>query len=57
MNTRLLLKEKEVLLKNELDQNLKKKLALELEINKQFGQLKRIETLIEKGADTTRIEQ
>lgn len=54
---RLLLKEKEVLLKNELDQNLKKKLALELEINKQFGQLKSIEILIEKGADTSKIEQ
>jgi hypothetical protein len=56
MNTRLLLEEKQVLLENELDRNLKKKLALELEINKQFEQLKRIEISIEKGSHMTRTE-
>lgn len=49
MNARLLLEEKRALLKNELSDNLQKKLNLELKISKQFEQLKRIETSMEKG--------
>lgn len=50
MNTRILLEEKRALLKNELSDNLQKKLDLELKISKQFEQLKRIETSMEKGS-------
>ena len=49
MNTRSLLEQKHALLKNELSDNLQKKLDLELRISKQFEQLKRIETTMEKG--------
>ena len=53
MNTQLLLEEKHALLKNELDNNLQKKHALELEISKQFEQLKRLEISLEKRTCTT----
>jgi hypothetical protein len=48
MSTQLLLEEKHVLLKNELGEKLRKKHALELEITKQFEELKRLETSLEK---------
>jgi hypothetical protein len=56
MNTQLLLEEKHALLKNELGYNLQKKHALELEISKQFEQLKRIEISLEKRAPITTVE-
>jgi len=48
MNAQLLLEEKHVLLKNELDEKLQKKHALELEISKQYQELKRLETSLER---------
>lgn len=48
MNTQLLLEEKHVLLKNELDEKLQKKHALELEISNQYQELKRLETSLER---------
>jgi hypothetical protein len=48
MKTQLLLEEKYDLLKNGLNENLQKKHALELEINQQFEQLKRLEISMEK---------
>jgi len=48
VNTQLLLEERHVLLKSELDEKLQKKHALELEISKQFMELKRLETSLEK---------
>lgn len=57
MNTQLLLEEKHSLLKNELGYNLQKKHALELEISKQFEQLKRLEISLEKRACTTVAEE
>jgi hypothetical protein len=50
MNTQLLLEEKHVLLKSELDKKMQKKHALELEISKQFEELKRVEISLEKSA-------
>jgi hypothetical protein len=57
MNTKLLLEEKHVLLKNELGDNLQKKHDLELEISKQFEQLKRLEISLEKRSHPTADEQ
>ena len=57
MNRRLLLEEKHSMLKNELGENLQKKLALELEISKQFEQLKRMEMSMEKGPHTNEAEK
>ena len=57
MNTQLLLEEKHVLLKNELSGNLKRKHVLELEISRQFEQLKRIEVSMEKNSHETTIEK
>lgn len=48
MNTQLLLEDRHVLLKRELDEKLQKKHTLELEISKQFMELKRMETSLEK---------
>ncbi len=48
MNAQLLLEEKHVLLKNELDEKLQKKHALELEISRQYQELKRLETSLER---------
>jgi hypothetical protein len=57
MNTQLLLEERHVLLKSELDEKLQKKHALELEISKQFGELKRLEISLEKRARKTTAEE
>ena len=48
MNAQLLLEEKHVLLKSELGEKLQKKHALELEITKQFEELKKLEISLEK---------
>jgi len=48
MNTQILLEEKHVLLKNALGEKLQKKHVLELEITKQFEELKRLEISLEK---------
>ena len=56
MNTQLLLEEKHVLLKNELGEKLHKKHALELEITKQFEELKRVEISLEKRAHLTAVK-
>ncbi len=56
MNTQLLLEEKHVLLKSELGEKLRKKHALELEIAKQFEELKRLEISLEKRAHLTAVE-
>ena len=50
VNTQLLLEERHVLLKSELDEKLQEKHALELEISKQFEELKRVEISLEKRA-------
>lgn len=57
MDTQLLLEEKRALLKNELGSNLQKKHSLELEISKQFEQLKRLEISLEKRTCTTIAEE
>jgi hypothetical protein len=56
MNTRLPLKEKHDLLKNELGENLQRKHELELKINMQFEDLKKLEISLEKGALKTTAE-
>ena len=43
MKTQLLLEERHVLLKSELDKKLQEKHALELEISKRYQELKRLE--------------
>jgi ABC-type phosphate transport system auxiliary subunit len=48
MDTQLRLEERHVLLKSDLDEKLQKKHTLELEISKQFMELKRLETSLEK---------
>ncbi len=53
MSRQALLEEKHVLLKNELGENLQKKHALELEITKQFEELKRLEISLEKRAHSS----
>ena len=50
MNTRLQLEERHVFLKSDLDEKLQKKHTLELEISRQFEELKRLEISLEKGA-------
>jgi len=50
MSTQLLLEERHVVLKNEINEKLQKKRALELEITKQFEELKRVEISLEKRA-------
>jgi hypothetical protein len=57
MNTQLLLEEKHVLLKNELGEKLQKKHSLELEITRQFEELKRLEISLEKRAHLTTVER
>jgi hypothetical protein len=57
MNTQLLLEEKHVLLKHELGEKLQKKHALELEITRQFEELKRLEISLEKHPRPTKLEQ
>jgi hypothetical protein len=48
MDAQWLFEEKHALLKNELSDKLQKKVTLELEISKQFEQLKRLEITMEK---------
>lgn len=49
VNTQLPLERKHVLLKGELEEKLQEKHALELEISKQFQELKRLEVSLEKS--------
>jgi len=56
MDTQLLLEEKHVLLKSELSEKMQMKHALELEITKQFEELKRLEISLEKRAHLTSVE-
>lgn len=56
MKTQLLLEEKHVLLKDELGEKLQKKRALELEITRQFEELKKVEISLEKRAYRTTAE-
>jgi hypothetical protein len=53
MNVQLPLEEKHVLLKNKLDEKLQKKHTLELEIRKEFEELKRLEISLEKCTHLT----
>jgi hypothetical protein len=48
MNAQLVLKGKHDSLKNELNENLQKKHALELQISQQFEELKKLEVSLEK---------
>jgi len=57
MNTQLLLEDRHVLLKNELGEKLQKKHALELEITRQFEELKRLEISLEKRAHRAAVER
>jgi hypothetical protein len=50
MSTQLLLEERHVVLKNEIGEKLQKKHVLELEITRQFEELKRVEISLEKHA-------
>jgi hypothetical protein len=56
MNTQLLLEKKHAALKNELSGNLHRKHSLELKINEQFEQLKRIEISLERHVRTIAAE-
>lgn len=53
MKAQLPLVERHFLIKSELNENLQKKYALELEISKQFQELKRLETSLERHAHMT----
>lgn len=57
MNAVLPLEEKHGLLKNELIENLQKKHVLELQINKQFEELKRLEISLEKCASARAMKE
>lgn len=50
MNMQLPLVERHSLIKGELNENLQKKRSLELEISKQFQELKKLETSLERHA-------
>jgi hypothetical protein len=50
MDMQLLIDKRHVLLKSELDEKLHEKHALELEINRRFEELKKLEISIEKRA-------
>jgi hypothetical protein len=56
MNKQVLIEEKHVLLKNGLGEKLQEKHALELEIAKQFEELKRLEISLEKRTHLTAAE-
>jgi hypothetical protein len=56
MNGQLPLEEKHDLLKNGLNENLQKKHALELQINQQFEELKKLEISLEKCSRPTTTE-
>jgi hypothetical protein len=53
----LLLEKRHVLLKNELDEKLQNKRALELEITRRFEELKRVEISLEKRSRLTETEE
>jgi hypothetical protein len=53
MNAELELEKKHDLLKNGLNENLQKRHALELQINQQFEELKKLEISLEKCVQTT----
>ena len=57
MNTQLLIEEKHNMLKNKLPGNLEKKRILELEITRQYEQLKKIEISIEKNSHVCTLEE
>jgi hypothetical protein len=57
MNPQLLLEERHVLLKSELGEKLQKKHALELEITKQFEELKKLEIYLEKCSYLKTVER
>jgi hypothetical protein len=48
MNARMLLEERHILLKSDLNEKLQKKRALEMEISRQFEELKKLEISLEK---------
>lgn len=50
MDTQLLIEERHVLLKSELDEKLRERHALELEISRQFEELKKLEISLEKSS-------
>ncbi len=50
MDTQLLIEERHVLLKSELGEKLHEKHVLELEISRQFEELKKLEISLEKSA-------
>jgi hypothetical protein len=53
MDTQLLIEERHALLKSELDEKLQEKHTLELEISRQFQELKKLEISLEKRARNT----
>ena len=53
MKTQLSLVERHFSIKSRLNENLQKKRSLELEISKQFQELKRLETSLERHAHMT----
>jgi hypothetical protein len=53
MNAQLALEEKRNSLKNGLNENLQKRHALELQINQQFEELRKLEISLEKCAQAT----
>ena len=57
MSAQLLLEEKHVFLKSELGEKLRKKHALELEITKQFEELKKLEISLEKCSYLKTVER
>ena len=57
MNTQLALEERHDLLKSGLDENLRKRHILELQISKQFEELKKLEISLEKGAQATKTKK
>ena len=57
MKTQLSLVERHFSIKSRLNENLQKKHALELEISKQFQELKRLETSLERHAHMTGIKE
>jgi hypothetical protein len=57
MNPQSLLEEKHVLLKSKLGEKLQKKHALELEITKQFEELKKLEIYLEKCSYLKTVER
>jgi hypothetical protein len=57
VDTQLRLEKRHVLPKSDLGEKLQKKHALELEINKQFEELKRLEISLEKSASVVGAEK